>query len=188
MGTKIFQEDQDKLVTPFFPVSSLYVLVTSSNFLRCGLPTNHEDHYKQASNAAKLQLFSALLLGQELRALLLFCLTGKLQHSSKVVFAEWNLSLFLCVIRLACSPLCTVCVEARSHRAAGCCEGLRGSCSAAGAVLALSLGCSMALFFLSFYWTSWKVCWNHDRAKDNWEVDPTNTGRLQAPRSSDVLP
>lgn len=121
METKIFQEDQDKLVTPFFPVSSLYVLVTSSSFLRCGLPTNHEDHYKQASNAAKLQLFFALLLGQERRALLLFCLTGKLQHSSKVVFAEWNLYSFLCVIRLACTLLCTVCVKARSHRAADCC-------------------------------------------------------------------
>lgn len=66
METKIFQEDQEKLVAPFFPISSLHVPVTSNNFLRCGLPTNHEDHYKQTSNSPKLQLFFTLLLRQHL--------------------------------------------------------------------------------------------------------------------------
>lgn len=117
--TKIFQEDQDKLVTPFFPICSLYVPVTSSNFLRCGLSTNHWDHYKQACNSAKLQLFFALLLSQELQALVLFCLTGQFQHSSKAVFFE-RIYIHLCVWSDLSIPCYIVWVKARLHQVGGC--------------------------------------------------------------------
>lgn len=99
METKIFQEDQEKLVAPFFPISSLHVPVTSNNFLRCGLPTNHEDHYKQTSNSPKLQLFFTHLLSQELKALPLFCLTRQLSTLFKGCFLL-RIHKFLCMIVL----------------------------------------------------------------------------------------
>lgn len=161
METKIFQEDQDKLVTPFFPVSSLYVLVSSSNFLRCGLPTNHEDHYKQASSFSCFLLFCLAKNGE-----LCFCFAWRENFNTlQRLFSPSEIYIHFCVWSDLPAPCYALCVWKHVHTEQRIAVGrLRVGCSAAGAVLALSLGCSTTIFLLSFYWTSWKLCWNHDRA------------------------